>query len=76
MLVGVIEGLVTCVTYRGALSRLIWKDNSESVDRDEYRDLQFRIEELLKVQDDRLTDTVNSLSLGNPGLFCNARGAI
>ena len=47
-----------------------YRANSESrepVNRNQFDDLQFRIEDLLAVQDERLVDAVNSMSLGNPG---------
>ena len=42
-------------------------ESREPVNRNQFDDLQFRIEDLLAVQDDRLVDAVDSMSLRNPG---------
>ena len=38
----------------------------EPTDRQEFNELQYRIEDLLHVQDNRLADNMNNLSIGNP----------
>lgn len=42
-------------------------ESREPVDRNQSDGFYYRIKDLLAVQDERLVDAVNTLSLGNPG---------